>query len=248
MVFENKRMSELHFCCYGKLPAFGDFIIRGDDKDFIHYLDQWFQRGLQFLQLTEGSVARQQYLAAPAWNFLWPDIYGQGKVGLGIVIPSHDRVGRLFPWILFGTQESDRFQPAVLAGLKKLYWSMGGIAFNAVRRHYFPNDIEQVFASLDMCFTEARLKFSGELRGSDDILSILGAPSEKDSEIIYDQTTVPLSENYLPWVELPVIFDVMGSASYWWTNQFNGGALRGFVHHGGLTASLLKTLFKGIEL
>jgi type VI secretion-associated protein, BMA_A0400 family len=242
-------MSELHFCCYGKLPVFGDFITRGNDKGFIRYLDQWFQQGLPTLQMTEGSVARQQYLAAPVWNFLWPDVFGQGKVGLGVVTPSHDRVGRLFPWILLGTQELNRFQPVTLAGLKEFYWSMGSIAFNAVKRQHFPDDIEHEFAALDILFMKARQKFVDEPHeNEDDVLSILGIPSEKGGETISDQTTVPLSENYLPWAELPMIFDATGGTSYWWTNQYNGGALRGFVHHGGLTTPLLKTLFKGIDL
>ena len=86
-------------CWYGKLPARGDFVGRGLPARWRNDWDAWLQRGLALAatklapaELRErlGSFAPWRYVALPAPNEIW----------CGIIVPSHDRVGRAFPLTL----------------------------------------------------------------------------------------------------------------------------------------------------
>jgi type VI secretion system protein ImpM len=82
---------------YGKLPASGDFIARRLPPSFIEPWDAWLNAVLSGGRERLGVAWRDAFLAAPAWRFvLAPGIIGD--LGwAGIILPSVDSVGRLFP-------------------------------------------------------------------------------------------------------------------------------------------------------
>lgn len=88
----------LRFGLYGKLPAIGDFIVRGLARNQVEPVDQWLQHGLGTLQQSDPDWL-QPYLVTPAWCFVLPR--GQwGEAALcGVLMPSVDRVGRYFPLV-----------------------------------------------------------------------------------------------------------------------------------------------------
>lgn len=92
---------------YGKLPAFGDFVIRNFSGEFINPWDAWLQDCMAYSRAVLGDAWLGSYLEAPIWRFvIGPGIIG-GGAWIGIVMPSVDRVGRYFPMTLAQSIDPD---------------------------------------------------------------------------------------------------------------------------------------------
>jgi type VI secretion system protein ImpM len=86
-------------CWYGKLPARGDFVGRGLPTRWRSDWDGWLQRGLALAATTLGGAALRERLRAFApWRYL--ALPAPGEIWCGIMVASHDRVGRAFPLTL----------------------------------------------------------------------------------------------------------------------------------------------------
>lgn len=83
---------------FGKLPAHGDFVARGDPA-LVGWFEGWLTQGLGRLagkhESLDALLAR-----APVWRFA---VRREGEAVAGALIPSRDGVGRLFPLLLFTT-------------------------------------------------------------------------------------------------------------------------------------------------
>ncbi len=77
---------------FGKLPAHGDFIARGLSDAETERLDDFLSASLRAAALIDGFD--DLYASAPAWRFV-TTIGGQAVCG--VLAPSIDKVGRLFP-------------------------------------------------------------------------------------------------------------------------------------------------------
>ena len=75
---------------YGKLPAHGDFISRGFDQLSESAIDASLTQCLEDAQMHWAARFRETYLSAQPWLFA-------SENGSAIVIPSIDKVGRIFP-------------------------------------------------------------------------------------------------------------------------------------------------------
>jgi type VI secretion system protein ImpM len=86
---------------YGKLPSRGDFVGRGMPRPWLHAWDDWLQHGLAFAAQQLGTMAlRERLMAMPPWQcVVLPQQHDQAA-WCGVVAPSTDRVGRLFPLLL----------------------------------------------------------------------------------------------------------------------------------------------------
>ena len=92
------RMPSRRVCWYGKLPARGDFIGRGLPPRWRSDWDGWLQQGLALAPTRLDGALRERLRAFAPWRYLaWP---APGEAWCGIVVPSHDRVGRAFPLTL----------------------------------------------------------------------------------------------------------------------------------------------------
>jgi type VI secretion system protein ImpM len=84
---------------YGKLPARGDFVGRGLPPRWRSDWDAWLQRGLALAATTlEGAALRERLRVFAPWRYL--ALPAPGEVWCGIIVASHDRVGRAFPLTL----------------------------------------------------------------------------------------------------------------------------------------------------
>ena len=82
------------FGAYGKLPLVGDFIRRGFSPAVISSWDDWLQA-----RLTE-TPAEWPDEAHDSWSFLIaPGVIGPEAL-VGVMAPSRDRIGRLFPFLV----------------------------------------------------------------------------------------------------------------------------------------------------
>lgn len=94
---------------YGKLPARGDFVSQGLSPVQVRAWDGWLQQGLQrAAKRWPPDVLERRLQAFPPWRFLaWPD-GPAGGVWAGVLVASHDRVGRAFPLTVLQALEAPR--------------------------------------------------------------------------------------------------------------------------------------------
>ena len=86
-------------CWYGKLPARGDFVGRGLPPRWRSDWDAWLQRGLALAATRlDGAALRERLGAFAPWRYL--ALPASGEIWCGIMVASHDRVGRAFPLTL----------------------------------------------------------------------------------------------------------------------------------------------------
>lgn len=85
---------------FGKIAAAGDFIRFGLARDFVARWDAWLQAEIRAARGRMGRRWEETYLSAPIWRFtLAPGLAG-AAAALGVLMPSTDRVGRMFPLTL----------------------------------------------------------------------------------------------------------------------------------------------------
>ncbi|MFP5516895.1 MAG: type VI secretion system-associated protein TagF [Alphaproteobacteria bacterium] len=89
-----------HAGCFGKLPARGDFLLRGLPRSFADPWHDWLLDGLQASRAVLGDGWMDRYLNAPIWRFtLEPGVCGP-QAAAGVMMPSVDKAGRQFPLAL----------------------------------------------------------------------------------------------------------------------------------------------------
>jgi type VI secretion system protein ImpM len=82
---------------FGKLPAHGDFIRRALPDSFVTPWDAWLQSGLLAARDALGDGFPDAWSQAPAWCFRLPAGACGPDAVAGLLLPSEDLVGRLFP-------------------------------------------------------------------------------------------------------------------------------------------------------
>lgn len=105
---------------YGKLPALGDFLHRNLPEAFLPAWDAWLQSGMATAAREHGDGWRDDFLRFPVWYFLrtLPDAAQTEAVSedasdgafAGMLIPSADRVGRLYPLTIAFTIPAPLFE------------------------------------------------------------------------------------------------------------------------------------------
>ncbi len=85
---------------FGKLPARADFLSRGLPASFADPWHAWLVRGLAAARQELAERFEPAYMAAPVWRFVLPPGACGPVAAAGVVLPSVDAVGRLFPLTL----------------------------------------------------------------------------------------------------------------------------------------------------
>jgi len=81
---------------WGKLPSRGDFIGRGLPPRWRSDWDAWLQSGLALAATTLDDAALREHLGSFApWRYV--ALPAPKEIWCGIIVASHDRVGRAFP-------------------------------------------------------------------------------------------------------------------------------------------------------
>jgi type VI secretion system protein ImpM len=83
---------------YGKLPGLGDFVMRQLPEEFVKPWDTWLQEGMLQGKSNYGEQWEEHYLTFPIWRFLLGKSLLNDSMWMGLLMPSADRVGRLFPF------------------------------------------------------------------------------------------------------------------------------------------------------
>jgi type VI secretion system protein ImpM len=95
------------FGAFGKIPALGDFFRLNVSQAFVAAWDPWMQQAMVTARARLAAAWQDRYMSAPIWRFsLARGLAGPEPV-IGVVMPSVDRVGRLFPLTLVGPAPAD---------------------------------------------------------------------------------------------------------------------------------------------
>jgi type VI secretion system ImpM family protein len=115
---------------FGKLPAHGDFVVRGLEADARAVLDDWLSASLVDAREALGTAFEDRYDRAPPWRFLGSRA--------GALAPSQDAAGRRYPVLLFvgGTEP-------VLAEACEL------LLYDAIAQSWTADRLLEAAASLD---------------------------------------------------------------------------------------------------
>ncbi len=83
--------------CFGKLPARGDFLLRGLPRSFADPWHGWLADGLQRSRDAMGAGWLPAYLNAPIWRFALAAGVCGPQPAVGVLMASVDKAGRYFP-------------------------------------------------------------------------------------------------------------------------------------------------------
>lgn len=90
---------------YGKVPALGDFLCEELSTEFITCWHEWLAASIAVSKEQLADDWLNNYLVSPVWHFaLSPGVCGPESL-IGTMIPSVDKVGRHFPFILAKSTE-----------------------------------------------------------------------------------------------------------------------------------------------
>ncbi|MES1264900.1 MAG: type VI secretion system-associated protein TagF [Variovorax sp.] len=93
------KLPSRRVCWYGKLPTRGDFVGRGLPPRWRGDWDGWLQRGLALAAtMVDGGALRERLGGFAPWRYA--ALPAPGEFWSGIMVASHDRVGRAFPLTL----------------------------------------------------------------------------------------------------------------------------------------------------
>lgn len=84
---------------FGKHPAHGDFVSRGVPDEVRQRMQDWLDGGLATIRDGVGDRWEATFDVAPAMRF-WIGSAVLPGCWAGVMVPSHDRVGRRYPLVL----------------------------------------------------------------------------------------------------------------------------------------------------
>ena len=85
---------------FGKVRSHGDFVGRRLPPDVRRRLDDWLQAALVRSRQDLGDAWLPTWLSSPIWRFVVSASLCGEQAWAGVMMPSHDRVGRCFPLLL----------------------------------------------------------------------------------------------------------------------------------------------------
>lgn len=85
---------------FGKLPSHGDFLARRLPPAVRLCLDDWLQGALLQSRIDLGRAWMPTWLGSPLWRFVMGPGVCNDQAWTGVMMPSHDRVGRCFPLLV----------------------------------------------------------------------------------------------------------------------------------------------------
>lgn len=135
---------------YGKLPSRADFVGKGLPESFLSPMDAWLRAALAEARAALGSRWNEVFLSAPVWRFaLAAGLAGPAPVA-GVLVPSIDRSGREFPFIV-ALCPPEPLRPAALAAAASGWLDRARqAAVSAVRRGLDPTEVERMLAQLPL--------------------------------------------------------------------------------------------------
>lgn len=204
--------------CYGKLPVSGDFVHRGMARPLLLRLDNWLQDGISAMQRLHGQEWLSHYLVAPIWSFAVPAGMWAEERLVGAMVPSVDRVGRYFPFvILHPLPASWRMVDCLPPGSQWLPL----VGATLIRALHLGLSVDQVMTEL----SPIPLQVSS---GRGDVFSVIGGGGPS---------------GWFSWPDLPLLFEARSDRSFWWAEPAPDQPPRQLIDRGEPGGDLFCDLF-----
>ena len=232
----------------GKLPSHGDFLWSSKRDASRALLEEWLQIGMLQGRSQYGEQWGEQLLHGPMWNMLLPSrVVGDGKIVVGCLAPSVDRVGRRYPFVVgYVFPESVILtSAAILYELPALINAAGLQIHTAIQRSWPRNSLdsiwEQVLERWSSGFPMSRSSENTLPSAGSEILDVLGQVASLEVD---EQNTRPVVRGAsYPWPDIARILLEKESTSFWWTHPAGGASLKAFSYDAGLDGPLMTWLF-----
>lgn len=130
---------------FGKMPVIGDFVQRNLNTALSTALDNWLQQGMFELQQQDPAF-QEQYLAAPISFFILPARIWADHPVAGFILPSVDRVGRLFPLVFLRPLRTLEATP--LTALSRELETASNLAITALQQQRGVDELEQLMQGI----------------------------------------------------------------------------------------------------
>lgn len=128
------------FGFFGKVPAVGDFVQRNLAASVSASVDAWLQEGM-YLLAQQGPSFQASYMVSEVGFFVLPQQVWADQAIAGFIMPSVDRVGRLFPLVFL--QSLADHQPIDLGSISSELGRACNIAINALQQRLSPDELYQ---------------------------------------------------------------------------------------------------------
>lgn len=218
---------------FGKIPALGDFVRTPSPSEEMLAFEAWLTRAVETGEARPGTAFRDAFPNASPHAFLWSGGIDKKHRGLlaGVILPSHDGVGRRFPLVVCAPLPSAALsaQPhAAPLVLHDFFHHAAAAAARAARMHspsefhaqvasIAPPSLEGTAASLAHYGSWARAHRAADVWGS-----LFGADAERASRyalyLLVEATAAYRGQDTPPTslgVRVPLGRDVATTAAMW---------------------------------
>ncbi len=132
---------------YGKIPALGDFASRRLPPAFVDTWDAWLQRSLAASRADLLEHWHETYLSSPIWRFALLPGACDNSGWAGIMMPSVDKVGRLFPLTIAVALEAQPEMIATVFAMQDWFARVEQIALASLSLDFQLQDLEDRLAA-----------------------------------------------------------------------------------------------------
>lgn len=139
---------------WGKLPSQGDFVGRRLPHVLARRWDEWLRNGMDQLRMEGGADWAQRFVQSPPWFFMCPQSV-MGVAMVGVLGPSVDRIGRLFPLAIMATCDAPDPIPADSGQLERFLTGARNVLFDARSHPLLPHQIDERLGMLPWPFRQA---------------------------------------------------------------------------------------------
>ncbi len=138
---------------WGKLPSQGDFVGRRLPHALTMRWDEWLRNGMDQLRSDAAQDWSTRFVRSPLWFFLCPAaVLGQPMVG--VIGPSSDRIGRLFPLAIMAMANDASGTPASDQDMERFLDGARNALIDARRLPLSPQQLDERLAALPSPFQQ----------------------------------------------------------------------------------------------
>ncbi|MCJ8510226.1 type VI secretion system-associated protein TagF [Rhizobium lemnae] len=133
---------------FGKLQTHGDFIAWGLPVELQRRLQDWLQSGLQAAKDNLGPGWHAQFKAMSSWRFIIEEGLWSGQALAGVLVPSVDRVGRDFPFVIMSRIHTFAHHPFQLYKDEDWFTAVEDISARSLRADSSLSDLQDALQQL----------------------------------------------------------------------------------------------------
>lgn len=135
----NPQHQARHIAWFGKLPCIGDFCSHNMSAYLLGELDDWLSTAMQTGFDTHGTAWTQAYFDTPMHGFVWgrntlPAL--REALFIGVIMPSVDKAGRAFPFVLIEQLESEADPTLSCAALENWFSHAHAVCADALNEEW----------------------------------------------------------------------------------------------------------------